>query len=172
MWGCWVGAVSPLHGGGSCSLAERGVFIYYLWHVGSIPRTWGGDRREQGDAAGWGRDMEGPTGALPEHPGFVCSQIGAEAETIVGAMGAEAGLDGAGGPRTMYVSWRRGCMSASEDPTLAPSFSSLPHTAVQPLGSVSPSAAHWGWERWREERRVLGPPRGPGWRRTFTFTAF
>lgn len=163
MWGALgQGCPPPTCVGGSArSPAECGVFIYYLWCVGALPGTRRGAGGSRGTVLVGGDDTEGPARNSPTCPGFVCGQNGAagKATMVAGGCGSR---DGAGwgwrpwdhvhvpsGGGTQGCPGGGSCISAGEDPTLSPGFSSPPHAAVQPFGSISPSLAHWGWERRR-----------------------
>lgn len=134
------------------SLAERGVFIYYLWRVELSQ-----DMEGAGGRCWW--DVEGVTRVSPAHPGFACAQNGAGKATAV-AGGSRDGAGGAGGPGIVCVcvpsgdpEVSRGSISAGEHPTLSPGFPS------------PPCAAFWLWlpiprplGLGEEGRGVLGSP--------------
>lgn len=163
--GCWARA-APLPGG--ChSLAECGVFIYYLWRVELSQ-----DMEGAGGQCWCWWDTEAATKVPPSTCWLCLCPKGGHG---CGRWQRERGRGWMGlvalGPRACPLRGHRGgqgSVSAGEHPTLSPGFPSSPCTAVQPFGSGSPSPGHWGWGE--RGGGSWGPP-GPSWRRTFTFTA-
>lgn len=74
--------------GAAHSLAERGVFIYYLWRVELSQ-----DMEGAGGQCWCWWDTEGATRVSPAHPGFACVPKGAgKAQLWQVAVGAGMGL--------------------------------------------------------------------------------
>lgn len=145
MWGV-LGQGCPPAWGAAHSLAERGVFIYYLWRVGALPGH-GGGRRTVLVLVGHRGCHQGLTSTswlclCPERgwQGHSCGRW--LWERARGWWPWDHGHVPSGDTEVS-----RGSISTGEHPTLSPGFPSPPCAAVQPFGSGSPSPGHWGWDR-------------------------
>lgn len=113
-----------------------------------------------------GTTWRAPLGAHWHIPALLAAKTGLLARPLWWQVAAGGGLGlglAALGPCACPFGGTKGCpggvcISVGEDPMLSPGFSSPPHAAVQPFGSVSPSLAHWGWER---QKGREGGPRAP-----------